>query len=92
MRKASNFIVSYRYWVTGVMTCLMIVCAFCLLQVKVNYDMTKYLPDDSSMKKGMDIMAAEFPAMGADKSIRVMAEGLDADRETELLEKLKNIE
>ena len=67
------------------MACLAIVCAVLSLQVKVNYDMTRYLPDDSAMKKGMDVMAAEFPSMGADKSIRVMAEGLDPAGEAALL-------
>ena len=73
----------------GVMLCLTVVCMILSFQVTVNYDMTKYLPDDSTMKKGMDIMGAEFPSMGADKSIRVMAEGLDAEKEAELLTKLK---
>ena len=35
-------------------------------QVGINTDMTKYLPDDSSMKQGVDIMAEEF----SDKPIR----------------------
>jgi len=89
--KASDIIVSQRRLILGMMICLAIVCAFLFLQVRVNYDMTEYLPDDSSMKKGMDIMEAEFPSMGADKSIRVMANGLDETREAELLEKLKTI-
>ena len=91
MRKLSDFIVSHRRWFLGVMVVLGIVCVFLYLQVKVNYDMTKYLPDDSSMKQGMDLMAAEFPSMGADKSIRVMADGLTPEQETELLAKLKTI-
>ena len=71
------------------MICLTVVCAVLALRVTVNYDMTKYLPDNSPMKKGMDIMADEFPSMGADKSIRVMAEGLNEEKQAELLEKLK---
>ena len=89
MKKLSSLIVSRRYWTMGVMACLAVFCAFLALQVKVNYDMTKYLPDDSPMKQGMDIMETAFPAMGADKSIRVMAEGLDEAQEEELLEKLR---
>ena len=73
------------------MACLTLICAFLSRQVVVNYDMTKYLPDDSAMKKGMDIMAEEFPSLGADKSIRVMAEGLDAQQQAELLNRLKGI-
>ena len=89
MKKLSNLIVSRRNWILGVMICLTLVCAILSTQVKINYDMTKYLPDDSAMKIGMDIMNAEFPSMGGDKSIRVMAEGLDEAREAELLEKLR---
>ena len=89
MKKVSAFIISRRYWILAVMICLTVVCMILALGVKVNYDMTKYLPDDSPMKQGMDIMTAEFPSMGADKSIRVMAEGLDEEKQAELLEKLK---
>ena len=91
MRKISSQIVSRRYWILGLMIVLAVICAVLFLQVRVNYDMTKYLPDDSSMKIGMDIMTAEFPSMGADKSIRVMAEGLGPEKEAELLEKLRAI-
>ncbi len=89
MTKVPDWIVSRRNWILGVMICLTAVCAFLSLQVRVNYDMTKYLPDDSAMKKGMDIMAVEFPSLGADKSIRVMASGLDEETQKELLEKLR---
>ena len=91
MRKISSLIVSRRYWILGLMIILAIICAVLFLQVKVNYDMTKYLPDDSYMKTGMDIMEKEFPSMGADKSIRVMAEKPDPEKEAELLEKLRAI-
>ena len=70
---------------------LAVLCFFLYLQVRVNYDMTKYLPDDSSMKQGMDIMTEAFPSMGEERTIRVMAKGLDAGKRAELLEKLKAI-
>ncbi len=88
MKKAAGFIVSRRNWILAAAACLTLVCMLLSLRVGVNYDMTKYLPDQSAMKKGMDIMNAEFPSMGADKSIRVMAEGLDEEKQAELLEKL----
>lgn len=89
MKKAAGFIVSRRNWILAAAACLTLVCMLLSLRVGVNYDMTKYLPDQSAMKKGMDIMNAEFPSMGADKSIRVMAERLDEEKQAELLEKLK---
>ena len=91
MRKLSEIIVSRRHLILGLMLVLAVVCAVLFLQVRVNYDMTKYLPDDSSMKIGMDIMEAEFPSTVADKSIRVMTEGLAPEKEAELLEKLRAI-
>ena len=91
MSKLFNLIVSRRYRILGLTVILAVVCVGLFLRVKVNYDMTRYLPDDSPMKIGMDIMETEFPSMGGDKSIRVMAEGLDPEQETELLEKLRTI-
>lgn len=37
-----------------------IVCALVIPKVNVNSDMTRYLPDDSRMKQGMDILSTEF--------------------------------
>ena len=47
--------------------------------VNVNHDTTKYLPDDSSMKKGMDLMKAEF---GKESScnLKVMFNDLKTDK------------
>ena len=91
MKKISEAIVSRRRLILGVMVCLTLACALLALRVTVNYDMTKYLPDDSAMKQGMDIMAEAFPSLGADKSIRVMAQGLDEEAQEALLERLKAI-
>ena len=91
MKKLSEFIVSRRRWTLVIMISLALVCVFLYLRVGVNYDMTKYLPDDSAMKQGMDIMEAEFPSLGSDKTIRVMAKGLTEEKQAELLEKLKAI-
>ena len=91
MKTPSTWIVSRRLLILSLMAALAAVCAILALQVRVNYDMTKYLPDDSAMKQGMDLMADAFPSMGADKSIRVMAEGLSPEEQAELLAKLKAI-
>lgn len=46
------------------MLILTAVCAFLIPKVSVNSDMTKYLPDDSSMKQGISLMEKEFPTAG----------------------------
>ena len=92
MKKIADFIVSKRYLVLIATVVISIVCAGLALKVNVNSDLTKYLPDDFRMKQGLDIMNEEFPELEMDKTIRVMAQGLDANGKAELLEKLKSIE
>lgn len=92
MKKLSGLIVSKRIPLLIVALILTAVCALGALKVEVNSDMTKYLPDDFSMKIGMDIMNEEFPAMDASQTIRVMATGLDEAQRKELREKLEDIE
>lgn len=92
MKKLSGFIVSKRIPLLIVALILTAVCAVGAMKVEVNSDMTKYLPDDFSMKIGMDIMNEEFPAMDSSQTIRVMATGLDEEQKGELLKKLKDIQ
>ena len=92
MKKIASFIVSKRYLVLIAALVLCIVCAGLSLKVGINTDLTKYLPDTSTMKHGLDIMNEEFPAMAMDQTIRVMAKDLDRNEKTELLKKLKSIE
>lgn len=42
------------------MMALSAVCGILIPKVNVNSDMTRYLPDDSQMKQGLDIVTAEF--------------------------------
>ena len=52
---------------------LTVICGILMTRVNVNADMTKYLPDDSQMKCGLDIVTNEFGAsaqmVGADVHI-----------------------
>ena len=89
--KISEFIVSRRFLIMGAMLCLTAVCAFLSMRVKINYDMTKYLPDSSLMRKGMKIMEEHFPAMETGQTIRVMSEGLSPEKEVQLLHALEAI-
>lgn len=92
MKKTADFIVNKRYIVLILVLVIGVICGGLAMKVDVNSDLTKYLPDDSSMKHGMDIMNEEFSVMDMEPSIRVMAQGLDENEKAELSEKLKNIE
>ena len=72
LQKIANWIVDHRRILVIVMTILTLGCTALLPFVKINYDMTKYLPPHSSMKIGMDKMAEEFPDLIEESNIRVM--------------------
>lgn len=59
-----------------------IVCALAIPKVNVNSDMTKYLPDKSQMKQGMDILSSEFgqSASSAIPDVRIMMASADSGR------------
>lgn len=62
-------------------------CLYLIPRINVNSDMTKYLPDDSPMKEGLEIISGEFgemPTSAAD--VRVMVKGLNP-AERDALEK-----
>ena len=68
----------YHYILFAVTVALAAVSVVMMFHVNVNTDMTKYLPDDSQMKHGIDIISNEFGAStqmsGAD--VHVMFEGV----------------
>lgn len=77
MNKLANFIVKHRVPILLLTLVLTVVSAFMIPGVKINSDMTEYLPDSSKMKIGMDIMAEQLPDATEDQYIRVMLTGLD---------------
>lgn len=92
MKKIVKFLVEKRFIVMAAMLIIAVVCGIMSQKVKVNTDMTKYLPDNSSMKAGLDIMDKEFLATEAFDDIRVMFNGLNASQKAEVLKKLEAIQ
>lgn len=91
MKKIAGFIVDKHKLVLAVM---LVICAFCaalIPKVEINTDMTKYLPDDSSMHQGIEIMADEFNDMTMSQTIRVMFEGLSTEEINLVRQQLENI-
>ena len=60
-----------------------------LFYTNVNYDMSKYLPSDSSVKEGMAVMDEEF---GSLSSITVMFTGLDESERQTVRQALAQVE
>ena len=91
MQKIAAFIVKKRKLLLVVMFILAGACAALMPFVGVNTDMTKYLPDDSQMKIGMDHMNEAFPDAEQTYTIRVMFRGLDAREKLAIREQLAGI-
>ena len=92
MKKIFDFIIDKRKYVFSVMLGLCLVCCLLIPKIKINTDLTKYLPDDFSMSQGMDVMAEEFPDTKVPSTIRVMFKGLSDAEKSEVKTKLQNIE
>ena len=69
---------SFHYILFAITVALSIVAGIMMFHVNVNADMTKYLPDNSQMKRGLEIVTSEFGSSaqmsGAD--VHVMFEGV----------------
>ncbi len=92
MKKIADFIVEKRILILILVLAIAGGCFFLMKKVEVNSDMTKYLPDASSMKKGMDLMEKEFPEVEEEYTIRVMFKGMSEEEKLEMKEKLSGIE
>ena len=95
MQKISNFIVKRRAWILALMLVMTAVCGILMPRVGVNSDMTKYLPSSSQMKKGLDLLEKDFPATGAEYTVRIMFCGLTDAQKAELkssLAAIKNVD
>ena len=91
MNKIASFIVEKRGLLIAVVLSLALVCALFIPRVSVNSDLTKYLPDDSPMKRGMDVMQEAFPGTAADNTIRVMFTGLNSGERLQMKDRLSGI-
>lgn len=92
MKKFSELLVEKRRAIIIAVLIFTLVCGLLIPKVGVNKDMTKYLPKDSSMKIGMDIMNDSFPAAETDNTIRVMFKDLGSGEKQEMAERLSKIE
>ena len=83
MQKLFNCVVEKKKYVLLFMIACSLLCAVLSTRVFINADMTRYLPEDSRMKQGMDIMAEEFTGLSMPSTIRVMFRGLPDERHEE---------
>ena len=94
MNKIANFIIKFRYIIFGVIIAAAVVNALLIPQVTINEDETKYLPDSSNMREGLDVMEKEFEDldMSSDKVMRIMFSGLAEAEKDGIQEQLENMQ
>ena len=90
-RKLASFVVDNRRVILVIMLVIAAVSAFLITKVEINEDMTRYLPDKSAMKQGIDIMSDEFPPAQTSQTIRVMFDHLKPEEKEGVRAKLKSI-
>ena len=83
-------IVSLRWGFLAFFVCLCVLCVLCIGKVKTVDDITVFLPETTQTRRGVDIMANEFPAGAA--SAQMMLTVRNAGQIAEFAENIRGIE
>ena len=89
MKKIINFIVDQRKMILIIILLITVLSAILIPQVKVNYDLSKYLPKESNTALGIKIMNDNFTES---TSFNVMVENIDQNKSLEIYQLLIEIE
>ncbi len=92
MKKTANFLVEKRNFIMIFVLILTIISVVLMTKVNIITDMKEYLPNDSSMKQGVDLLEEEFPDTSASNTIRVMFDDLSGQQIEDIIIKLGQIE
>ena len=90
MRKVTDFIVKQRNIIIVLFIVLSIISIVISRKVKINYDMTEYMPLDSETRLGLDIMNKEFEEENT-SVLNIMFKNLTEDEKVEIQKKLSDI-
>ncbi len=86
MNKLAGGIVRARFFFIALFVAAAAVCAYMAQFVNVNYDMTKYLPDDSPTHIALGVMEEEFGNIGY---LQVEVSSVTEDQAQELADRVK---
>ena len=65
MKAIATAIVKYRFLIMALFLAAAVFCAMSISKVKVNEDITAFLPDDTETRQGLTIMEEEFITYGS---------------------------
>ena len=89
MHMLASSIVRYRFLIMGLFLAAAIFCALSISKVKVNEDITAFLPDETETRQGLTIMEDEFITYA---SANVMISNITYDRAEKIAEEIKKRE
>ncbi len=90
LRKVTEFIVNKRHFILILFIILTIISGIYSAKVNINHDISKYLPDTSETRIGMDIMEREFEGTET-SSLNLMFENLPENEKIQVKTDLENI-
>jgi len=91
MEKFASFILEKRKLLFTGLAISAVICTYLMTLVVVNTDVTQYLPEDSRVRAGIEILNAEFGDMNT-APLHVMFEGLGALESLEIYDRLNEFE
>lgn len=89
MKKLSDFLVGHRMPIIITFCVLLLVSIWLSTKVEVNYDMSRYLPDDMNTSRALEIVEEEFGLSG---SARLMVKNVTQDEAAALKPQLAAVE
>ena len=89
MKKITDFIVNKRYIILIAFIILAIICASISKKVNINYDINKYLPQNSPTRIGLNIMENEFKETS---SFNLMFKGLKENEKQDIYNYLNGLD
>ena len=91
MKKFTDFIINKRYFILVLFIILTIFSGILASKVKINHDISKYLPDTSETRIGMNIMEKEFSETET-STLNLMFENLENEKKQEIKSELESID
>jgi predicted RND superfamily exporter protein len=89
LERLAEFIIGRRKILMGLFTLITLVSILLIPGVRINYNLSSYLPDDMGTKKAMEIMEQEFSLSGM---ARVMVEDISVAEIADLKSRISQVE
>ncbi len=89
MHKIAEFIISHRKLIYLIFIVLSVLCGLGMTQVKVEYSITAYLPQNTDTRKAIDIMDEEFTTYG---SATMMVRNVSLEDAYSLADEIRDID